>query len=200
MCKIKTTEGVSNFVRRTRFELVKAMPADLQSAPVDRLGTDAFFLMKWAKNSISCLIFKTLHAMIFCMRFIYTVSVFLMTAVPSLVSAAIPTDLVPCGDSGEAACQTCHLYTLVENIFEWFFGIAALIVTIFIIVGGMRMVTSGGNQQAKKDARKMIGTAVVGFALVGSAWVLVDLLIATLAGAPTGSGIFTSIACVVQPG
>lgn len=29
------------YVRRTRFELVKAMPVDLQSTPVDRLGTDA---------------------------------------------------------------------------------------------------------------------------------------------------------------
>jgi hypothetical protein len=33
------------FVRRRRFELLKAMPADLQSAPVDRLGTDAFFVL-----------------------------------------------------------------------------------------------------------------------------------------------------------
>ena len=29
-------------MRRTRFELVKAEPADLQSAPFDRFGTDAF--------------------------------------------------------------------------------------------------------------------------------------------------------------
>ena len=34
-----------DFVRRTRFELVKAEPADLQSAPFDRFGTDAWVLL-----------------------------------------------------------------------------------------------------------------------------------------------------------
>ena|GEM_PF-4770650 len=38
-------------VRRRRFELLKAMPADLQSAPVDRLGTDAcFFILALSKK------------------------------------------------------------------------------------------------------------------------------------------------------
>lgn len=129
----------------------------------------------------------------------------MLVAMPSVVFGAdIPTDLVPCGDmmDGEEqpACQTCHVYALIENVFQWIFGVATVVVSIIIVVGGMRMVTSAGNQQAKRDARKLIGSAVIGFILIGSAWMLIELLIATLAGAPDAESIWVSIECVAQPG
>ena len=47
LAKQYTINGVlSSYVRRTRFELVKAEPADLQSAPFDRFGTDALFVVE----------------------------------------------------------------------------------------------------------------------------------------------------------
>ncbi len=143
------------------------------------------------------------------MYLIWIVSSYFLLFLPKIVLAQdtqvsdiplIPDELVPCGDSGQDACQTCHIYELVENVFQWIFGISFVIVAIIIVVGGIRLATSGGNSQAKSDARKLIGTSIVGFILIGSAWVLVELLIATLSGVPDASGIFTSIQCVnLQP-
>jgi hypothetical protein len=140
------------------------------------------------------------------MKIAIWMTAFVLLVVPVLVMAedsaipAIPTDLVPCGDdTDDSACQACHLYVLVENVFEWFFGVSAVIVSIIIVVGGVRLATSGGNQQAKRDNRRLIRTAIVGFILVGSAWVLVDLLISTLANSADSASIFSSIECVEQP-
>lgn len=130
---------------------------------------------------------------------LWLLGVVCLTLLPSLTLAAIPTDLVPCGDANQQACQTCHVYALVENVFDWIFGVSAIIVTIIILVGGIRIVTAGGNQQTMRSARKFVGTAIVGFILIGSSWVLVDLLIATLSGETSARGIFSSIQCVDQP-
>ena len=139
------------------------------------------------------------------MKSIWFLSAFILLAAPSIVFGAdIPTDLVPCGDTldgvEQSDCQACHVYALVENVFQWIFGVATVIVSIIIVTGGVRMATSAGNQQAKRDARKLIGAAVVGFILIGSAWMLIDLLIATLAGVPEADSILVSIECVAQPG
>ena len=112
-----------------------------------------------------------------------------------------PAGLVPCGDSdtGESLCQTCDIYRLVENVFGWIFGLAAVVAAIIIVVGGMRMVTSAGNQMAKADARKWIGSAVVGFVLIMSAWILVELLIGVLYGSDEPGSIWEPLQCVAQP-
>ena len=121
-----------------------------------------------------------------------------MVLVPKVILAEefVPGGLVPCGDSGLQSCKSCHLYQLVENVFTWIFGAAAVVAAIIIVIGGMRMVTAGGNQMAKRDARKWIGTAAVGFVLIMSAWVLVELLIGTLSGQAAAGSIWSSFTCV----
>lgn len=166
--------------------------------------------MKWDKNSISNQFFKTAHAMLFYMR---TVSLILLGFVLWLpfVSFAqqdiqdvpsvqeIPDELVPCGDAGQPSCQTCHVYQLVENVFAWVFGMLLIVGAIVIVIGGARLVLSGGNQMAKRDARKIIRTALISIILVGSAWTIIDITIATLYGQSDAGGIWTSLQCVNQP-
>lgn len=110
----------------------------------------------------------------------------------------MPDELVPCGDPGQETCQTCHFYQLTRNVSQWLFGLTTFIVILLIIYGGLRLAASTGNQVAMRDARKLIGSAVVGFALVLSSWILVDLMIGVLSGSPT-DGIWDSFQCVKQP-
>ena len=138
------------------------------------------------------------------MKYIWAIFLCFLALTPNLVLAddylpETPDSLVPCGDGGLPSCQTCHIYALIDNVFSWIFGISFIILAIIIIISGLRMVTAGGNQMAKKDARKWIGTATVGFALIAGAWMLVELLIATLYGQPEASGIWSSFECVDQP-
>lgn len=116
-------------------------------------------------------------------------------------AAESASGLVPCGNPGQASCQTCHLYQLVENVADWFFGVASMIATILIIYGGFRLSTSTGNVEAKKNSRKLVFTAIGGFILILSAWYLVTLLIAVLSGVSADdASIWSSLECVAQPG
>jgi hypothetical protein len=140
------------------------------------------------------------------MSYVWLIVTVFLSSVPSLVFAQtpeaitnMPDELVPCGDPGQPTCQTCHLYQLVENVFAWVFGLATFVVIVLIIYGGFRLATSTGNQMAKRDARKIISSAIIGFVLVLSAWMLVELMITTLSGAEGSGSIWTSLQCVDQP-
>lgn len=166
--------------------------------------------MKCDKNSISVRFFKTVRAMLFSMRIIFLLLLGFSFCFPNLSFAQqdvrdiqsvqeIPDELVPCGDEGQQSCQACHLYQLVENIFAWVFGMLLVVGAIMIVIGGIRLVFSGGNQMAKRDARKMVKTAIISIILVGSAWTIIDITIATLSGQSDAGGIWTSLQCVNQP-
>ena len=98
------------------------------------------------------------------MKYLWLNVIFILSQLPNIVSAQ--EGLVPCGGAGQDPCETCHFYVLTADVFAWIFGVAAAIVAVIIVVGGLRLVSSGGNQMAKRDARKWIGTAIVGFVLV----------------------------------
>lgn len=122
-----------------------------------------------------------------------------MVFVLTLPTFAAADGLVPCGDPGQPACQTCHIYALVENVFQWVFGLAAIVVTIIIIYGGMRLVTSVGNVVAKSEARKIISAAIVGFILIGCSWFIIEFTLNVLSGNSGATGVWSSLQCVDQP-
>lgn len=51
-----------------------------------------------------------------------------------------------------------------------FIGVA--ITVIFLIIGGIRYITSGGDKEAATQARGMITNAVIGFIIVIAAWAI----------------------------
>jgi hypothetical protein len=130
------------------------------------------------------------------MQVVYSLLVATLTVAPKLVLA---DGIVPCGDTDQPACQTCHFYSLVDNAFTWIFGVAATIAAIIIVFAGMRLVLAQGNAEVKKVARKYIFTALFGFILIMAAWVLVEILIAVLQGNDDPGSIFSIITCVNQP-
>ena len=117
--------------------------------------------------------------------------------VPLFVNGA---GLVPCGGTGEPACQTCHALGLVNSINSWLVGILSIVAAILFVIAGFRIVTAQGNPSVLKAAKDMIVNAAIGFAIVLAAWLLIDLLMKTLLDDSSGEiGPWNTIACVAQP-
>ncbi len=87
--------------------------------------------------------------------------------------------LVPCGGRGESPCDAniCYAGALIDNVGDWFVGIAGIVVIFLIIRGGLQLVLSMGSMTAKADAKRGISTAVIGYIILLMAWMLVDTLL-----------------------
>ncbi len=125
------------------------------------------------------------------------VVVLLLSFLPYIVQA----DLVPCGDSGEEMCQTCHVVDLVNGVIEWLIAILGTVAAILFMYAGFKLVTSGGNVSAKTDALRMINNLVIGYVIVLAGWLMVDTGLKALLTPGGGSdfGMWNEISCVVQP-
>jgi len=108
--------------------------------------------------------------------------------------------LVPCGGDGEEACQMCHAVQLVVGTTGWLVGILSIVAAILFIVAGFRILTAQGNPGVLQQAKSMIVNVAIGFVIILSAWLLIDLLMKTLVGEGMSEvGPWNRIACVDQP-
>jgi hypothetical protein len=88
--------------------------------------------------------------------------------------ATLPKD--PFGGKYDALSKI--FYTITNIVF--YVGIA--LVLIFLIVGGIRYITSGGDKAGTEAARGMITSAVIGFIVVLGAFAL-KMIIENILGA-----------------
>jgi len=108
--------------------------------------------------------------------------------------------LVPCGRVDQADCQTCHVVQLVSGVNAWLVGILAIVASIMFVIAGFRLVTSNGNPSVLQDAKSMIINVAIGFTIVLSAWLLLDLFMKSLlSDSEQGLGPWNEIKCVDQP-
>jgi len=78
-----------------------------------------------------------------------------------------------CKDKDTKANPVNHIIKVATTIVAIMTAIAAV---IMIIVGGLTMVTSGGNSEAVTSARKRIIYAVIGLVIVALAWTIITFL------------------------
>ena len=66
--------------------------------------------------------------------------------------------------------------SLVGGIVRLLLVIAALVFFIMLVIGGIQWIMSGGDKAASENARKRITSALVGLAIVFSAWAIAQLI------------------------
>ena len=86
---------------------------------------------------------------------------------------------IPC--SG-VTCSACDLVSLANTIIDWLIGFLATVFAVVIVVAGIRLATSGGNESAKSAAKSMLTNALIGFLIVLGAWLLIDTVLRALVG------------------
>lgn len=126
----------------------------------------------------------------------YLVS-FCIVIIFSLPIFALAAGIVPCGGTGEPACQACHVVQLGQKLLEWFIGIMASVIALIFAIGGMKMVMSGGSEGVS-EAKSMMTNSVIGFIILLSAYLVVDTLMKLFVD-NSKLGTWNEIQCVVQP-
>lgn len=76
--------------------------------------------------------------------------------------------------------------SIVISLINWVLGILALIAVIFILIGGFRWMTAGGNEESVETAKKILIAAIIGLVIIMAAWGIA-LYAVTVLGNTTGA-------------
>jgi TRAP-type C4-dicarboxylate transport system permease small subunit len=69
-----------------------------------------------------------------------------------------------------------NIGTLIQGVVQGAIVISALLVFMFLIWGGIQWITSGGDKGKTQEARDRITAALVGLAVVASAWAIMLII------------------------
>lgn len=85
-------------------------------------------------------------------------------------------DLVICGQTTGKYTEPCewkHLVQLAINLINFMIILSTFLATAVFAFIGIRLLTSGGNEQAMKDAKAMAWKVLIGYLWILGAWLLV---------------------------
>ncbi|MFA5098849.1 MAG: hypothetical protein WC461_01365 [Candidatus Paceibacterota bacterium] len=89
--------------------------------------------------------------------------------------------LVPCGGTGEAACNWCYFGDLALRIINFMMYLIFPLAAVMIVIGGIFIITSGGSSDRFSRGKEMITAAVIGILIALLSWIILDTIISTLA-------------------
>ncbi len=114
-------------------------------------------------------------------QLIYSLLLFFFSFTPMLVSAANTNGIVPCGNNGDKPCTLCDLIVGIKNIIDFGMKILISVAAVGVFVAGIMYITSSGNEQMMTTAKKFLSASLVGFAVVLSAWFIVNIVMWAMA-------------------
>lgn len=90
--------------------------------------------------------------------------------------------------AGQAGLGTRDLTSVISLVINTLLGLLGTAFIVFIIIGGFKWMTSGGNTQRVEDAKKTITSAATGLAIVLLSYAIARFVIIALTqGSATGS-------------
>lgn len=72
--------------------------------------------------------------------------------------------------------------TFIQNAINWGVGLIALVAVVFLIIGGVKYITSSGDSKKVEEAQGTITNAVIGLVICFIAVFLVDQVIKIAGG------------------
>jgi len=126
------------------------------------------------------------------------ISVGLFSLLPATVEGA---GLITCGRTNgtveeKKPCTICHVVVAGNNVMKWGLGIMTVIAFTVVFAMAVLYVVSAGNPGLMQTAKGGIVAALIGFAVMLSAWLIVNTILTILVRTDTG----TPFAGVIQTG
>lgn len=122
------------------------------------------------------------------------ISVGISTAVSTLYWGVLPAlatggekleDLCPNGTGpgfNIPGCKGISVGKTIGSLVGIAFFVALIIALAFLILGGIKWIMSGGDKEGTQKAKETITSALIGLAVVISAFILINLLLQLLTG------------------
>ncbi|MFH1354050.1 MAG: hypothetical protein ABIH36_02070 [bacterium] len=99
---------------------------------------------------------------------------------------------VYCSGNDPLKCTLDDLLAVPVNIFNFLLGLAAVVLLAVIIWAGMRMILYHASEMPEQElasAKMTLTRGIMGFLIIAFSYVLVNLLVYTLLGLDTNSGV-----------
>ncbi len=106
-----------------------------------------------------------------------------------LAPLTLAADLDPCvGSASSFQCQAAGLGfgAVLGQIVQFIFVVAVILALGFLVYGGVRWITSGGDKTNVANARNTIVAAIIGLILVFLAYIVLNLVLRFLTGSDIG--------------
>lgn len=84
------------------------------------------------------------------------------------------------GTGSVPPCDFAAILVLVKNGIQDLVLVSTLLVVVVAVIAGMRLLTSGGNPAALKDAKSMMQKILTGYIVILSAWIIIYTIATTL--------------------
>jgi hypothetical protein len=81
-----------------------------------------------------------------------------------------------------AAPKPKSIPEVIDGITGWIMGIIALVATMFLVIGGLRYMSAGGDPAQVEQAKGNIKSALIGYALAFMSPVLLQVLQSIIGG------------------
>lgn len=187
--------GGSNPSRRTRYKRLPLRELFVSRARIRKAQADgpsrgrAHFQQKMTRDRIPPGAQRFSYATLFDMgdtkhaSKVFVVVTMVLLLAPTLAMAAGLTTVVPCGNSGQAACTVCDLAKLAQNILNDGIYIAVFMSALLFAWAGFLYLTNVANSGQHSKAVEVFKNVVIGLVIILASWLVVDVVMRTLVGA-----------------
>jgi len=105
--------------------------------------------------------------------------------------------LVPCGGTGQPACEFCHIFVLINNVINFILTCLAPIVGgLMLVIGGLYLLAAGPSPEKVSQAKSIITSIVIGLIIIFVAWVFLNTFLDAIGVAEwTGLKTWWKIEC-----
>lgn len=100
----------------------------------------------------------------------------LSLTVPAFAAGPLDTPVMINPPAGRAIPGNTQLNTIIQNTVTIIFVIAALLVLFYLVIGAIQWITSGGEKENVAKARSRITHALIGFAILALAFLIVNVV------------------------
>lgn len=109
------------------------------------------------------------------------VLVVLFTAPMAALAQLRVNDPTLCQGTG-LNCESQSANQLIRTVINWLLGITFGVAILFLIIGGFRVIASGGNPDGQKKGKDTIINAVIGIVIIVLSYVIVNVVAGFVSG------------------
>ena len=105
---------------------------------------------------------------------------------PLVVSAGLLSS-TDCNSGLGQACNITDPKVLIKTVINILLSITGLVAVLFLIIGGVRYITSAGNEEQAEAGKKTMQNAIIGIIIVVLSFVIVSVISSALTNLPSRS-------------